>query len=55
VFKHVPTNRTTATVAKPYFDELGCIIHVDIYYTVCLPEDVPSVSKHVHAVDIVKN
>jgi len=35
VFKHAcPTNRTTATVAKPYFDELGCIIHVDIHYTV---------------------
>ena len=29
-----PTNRTTATVAKPYFDEPGCGIHVDIYYTV---------------------
>jgi hypothetical protein len=35
VFKHAcPTNRTTATIAKPYFDERGCIIHVDIYCTV---------------------
>jgi hypothetical protein len=35
VFKHAcPTNRTTASVAKPYFDEPGCIIHVDTYYTI---------------------
>jgi hypothetical protein len=47
MFKHTfTTNRTTATIAKPYFDELGCIIHVDILYRTytcynCLSEDEP--------------
>ena len=26
--------RTASTLAKPYVDESGCTIHVDIYYTV---------------------
>jgi hypothetical protein len=60
VFKHAcPTNRTTATVTTPYFDELGRIIHVDIFYTV--PPVVASVFLkmsprvcHVHGVGIVK-
>jgi hypothetical protein len=28
--------RTAATIAKPYFDEPGCTIHVDMYFTVPL-------------------
>jgi len=31
---HPGSSRTTASVAKPYFDEPGCTIHVYTYYTV---------------------
>ena len=50
------THSTASTVVEPYFDEPGCIIP----YCICtcynrLPEDEPSVSKHVHVKDTVKN